>query len=82
MPTLHVYSRQSCHLCDVLLEQLQPLVAGVMTIEVRDIDTRPEWHEQHFLDIPVVEFDGQLVCRHRLDTEAIRELLAQLSDTR
>jgi predicted thioredoxin/glutaredoxin len=82
MSALHVYSRQGCHLCDVLLEQLAPMVAGLVTVEVRDIDTRPEWHERYFLDIPVVEFDGRLVCRHRLDPEAIRELLAQLSGTR
>ena len=82
MPTLHVYSRQGCHLCDVLLEELAPMVAGIMTVEVRDIDTRPAWHERHFLDIPVVEFEGQTVCRHRLDPDAIRELLAQLSGTR
>lgn len=81
MATLHVYSRQGCHLCEVLIEALQPLVGDRMTIEVRDIDTRPEWHDKHFLDIPVVEFEGNLVCRHQLDVTAVQQLLEQLSGT-
>lgn len=81
MPTLQVYSRQGCHLCEVLLEALQPLVGDRMAIEVRDIDTRPEWHDRHFLDIPVVEFEGKLVCRHQLDVTAVQELLGRLSGT-
>lgn len=79
MATLQVYSRRGCHLCDVLLEEMLPLVRGVLDVEVRDIDTRPEWHERYFMDIPVVTFGDQEVCRHRLDREALGELLAGLT---
>lgn len=75
MPVIYVYSRQGCHLCDVLIDALRPLIDGKLELVVRDIDTQAEWHEQHFMDIPVVEFDGEIVCRHVLDPAAIQGIL-------
>ena len=75
MAPITVYSRQNCHLCEVLLEELTSLLKGRLEIEVRDIDSRPEWHEQHWSDIPVVEYEGELVCKHFLDQDAIKGIL-------
>ena len=75
MAPLTVYSRKNCHLCEVLIEELTSLVKGRLEIEVRDIDSRPEWHERHWSDIPVVEYEGELVCKHFLDRDAIKGIL-------
>ena len=75
MNRLMVYSRQDCHLCEVLIDELQPLIEGKLTLEVRDIDTRVDWHERFFMDIPVVEFEGEVVCMHFLDRDAITGIL-------
>ena len=75
METVVVYSRHGCHLCEVLIEELLPLVEGQLALEVRDIDSNPAWHERFSTDIPVVEFAGQVVCRHFLDREAIAGIL-------
>lgn len=75
MNTLNVYSRQGCHLCEVLIEQLRPLVDGKLELEVRDIDTNPDWHERWYADIPVVEYNGRVVCMHFLDRTAITGIL-------
>jgi hypothetical protein len=75
MKPLYVYSRQGCHLCDVLLEELLPLVHGRLEVEIRDIDRNPGWHARFWEDIPVVEFAGEVVCRHFLDREAITGIL-------
>ena len=75
MSKLYVYSRDGCHLCEVLLEELQPLVRDRIDLEVRDIDTNPAWHERFWMDIPVVEFDGDVVCKHFLDRNAITGIL-------
>ena len=56
MRNVTVYSREACHLCEVLIEELLPMIEGKLTLEVRDIDTRAEWHERFFMDIPVVGF--------------------------
>ena len=45
MKSLRVYSRRGCHLCEVLIRELKPLIEGRLELEVRDIDTNPEWHE-------------------------------------
>ena len=75
MKRLHVYSRRGCHLCEVLIEELQPLIRGHADLEVRDIDADPDWHERFWSDIPVVEFEGQVICRHFLDRDAITGIL-------
>ena len=75
MGQIVVYSRQGCHLCETLIEELLPLVRGRLDIEVRDIDSNAHWHERFWQDIPVVEFDGKVICRHFLDHEAITGIL-------
>jgi predicted thioredoxin/glutaredoxin len=75
MKSLQVYSRQGCHLCEDLIRELQPLIDGKLKLEVRDIDTDPKWHERWFADIPVVEYEGRLVCMHFLDQDAITGIL-------
>ena len=75
MKVIQVYSRTGCHLCEVLIEELGPLVDGKMSVEVRDIDSNPEWHERWFADIPVVEFEGNVICMHFLDHDAITGIL-------
>jgi hypothetical protein len=75
MTPIYVYSREGCHLCEALIEELLPLIRGRFHLEVRDIDSNAEWHERHWQDIPVVEFGGQVVCRHFLDRKAITGIL-------
>ena len=67
---LVVYSRRGCHLCDELIEELLPLVGDAMEFEVRDIDTRDDWRERYDTRVPVVEYDGRLICQYHLDREA------------
>ena len=78
-PTLHVYSRRGCHLCDVLVEALLPLVRGRLDVEVRDVDTRDDWKEQYGARVPVVEFEGEVVCQYRLDRASIEAIVARYS---
>ena len=70
MDRIHVYSREGCHLCEVLIEELKPMIKGRLELQVRDIDSNPDWHERFWSDIPVVEFDGEVVCMHFLDRDA------------
>ena len=76
MRTIRVYSRRGCHLCEVLIEELLPLVQDVLRLEVCDVDTEPGLRDRYGDQVPVVEFDGRLVCRHRLDVPAVQALVA------
>ena len=80
MPIIHYYSRKGCHLCEVMLEELLPLIRGRADIEMRDIDTVAEWREKYDIRIPVIEFDGELVSAYPLDYDAIRVMLAEIAE--
>ena len=75
MSALQVYSRQGCHLCEVLIEELLPLVRSRLEIQVNDIDSRPDWVDAYGTRVPVVEFNGQLVCQYTLDREAVQRIV-------
>ena len=75
---IRVYSRPGCHLCELLIDELMPLIRGRLEFEVLDIDTSPEWKLQYGVRIPVVEYNGETVCEHHLDTAAIRTILENL----
>jgi predicted thioredoxin/glutaredoxin len=78
MKVLDVYSRQGCHLCEHLLEELLPLVRGRLDVRVHDIDTKPEWKATYGTRIPIVEYDGELVCQYHLDPDALERILSRL----
>jgi len=73
--SITVYSRAGCHLCELLVEELLPLVRGQLRVDVVDIDSRPDWREAYDTRIPVVEYDSQLVCQYSLDVAAIQGIL-------
>ena len=75
---IYVYSRQGCHLCELLIEELAPLIRGRLDLEVRDVDTRPDWKLKYGISVPLVEYDGRPVCQYHLDTGAIRAILEDL----
>ncbi len=60
-----------------MLDELLPLVRGRLDVEVRDIDSREEWRRRFNVRIPVIEFDGEVLCEHRLDRPAVEAVLAQ-----
>ncbi len=80
MPTLQEYSRPGCHLCEVLIEELLPLVRGVLAVEVRNVESSPDWLAKYDIRVPVVEYEDRLICQYTLDREAISDLLGSLPE--
>jgi len=84
LPSLILYSRPGCHLCDEargILEQLLDrrrgagLAAPVIT--ERDITTDPAWERAYFTTIPVVEL-GERRVELATSVAKLRALLATL----
>ena len=76
-PALTLYSRQGCHLCDEMLEQLRREQQRLeFAIVVVDIDRDPGLRQRYGEDVPVLTHEGREVCRHRLDVTALVDLLA------
>ena len=74
MKTIDVYSRQGCHLCEVLIEELLPLVRGQFEVVIHDIDTRADWRRDYDVRVPVVEYDGEVICQYHLDRHALTRI--------
>ncbi len=75
MPSVQIYSRPGCHLCEQLIEGIAPLLRGRARLEVLNIDSRADWQESYGIRVPVVEIDGQFICEHRLDLAALHKAL-------
>lgn len=74
-----VYSRQGCHLCDQAMQLLQE--AGLKPEEV-DIDQDPELVERFTTCVPVVEIDGRIRFRGRVNAVLLHRLLQADADRR
>ena len=72
---LRVYSRQGCHLCELLIEELLPMVRDKLAVEVVDIADDADLEARYGTRIPVLEFGGQTICQYHLDREAVATLL-------
>ena len=67
-----LYTRTGCHLCDVAH---QTLVEHGLQPESIDIDANPELRDQFDTCVPVVEIDGKVRFRGRVDPILLKRLL-------
>lgn len=77
-PILTLYTKTPCPLCDELVAELAPFM-DQLQLEKVDI-TKPENRKYLKLyrnDIPVLHFNGEFLCMHRLDTERLIEKLTR-----
>lgn len=81
MPLVQVYSRPGCHLCELLLEELLPLLRGRVRLQVRNIDEDPALQQAFGARIPVVEIGGRVVCELKLDMDAVESALEERENT-
>ena len=79
MIVLTVLGRADCHLCEAMLEELAPLVAGRARIEVVDIDEDETLAARYLFEIPVLKYGDEELSRHRLDRDRLTEFFARRS---
>lgn len=72
-PPTRLYTRPGCHLCE---DAEQILIQHGITAELVNIDNFPELTEKYGCCIPVVEIDGKVRFRGRVNTMLLRRLLA------
>ncbi len=73
MPTVILYSRPGCHLCDAAKREFLAAVPGVHVEEV-DVDSDSELRQRYGNDIPVAVAGGRELFRHRFDPASVRLL--------
>ena len=79
VPTLTVYSRNYCHLCEEMigaLRDLQSLFRFDMTIV--DVDADPRLEQRHGDKVPVLMHGERELCHYRLEASAVTAYLAKI----
>lgn len=75
-PTLTLFTKYPCPLCDELVNELTPYIEQ-FNFEKVDI-TKPENREylkMYRYDIPVLHLNGEFLCMHRLDKNLLLDRL-------
>jgi glutaredoxin len=75
-PVVTLYTREGCHLCDVVkgvLEQVRR--ERDFDLVVLDIDDDPDLVARYDTDVPVVAINGRKAFKYRVDPAELRERL-------
>jgi flavoprotein len=76
-PRFLLYSRPGCGLCEEMLSELSALPeAQSFTVDVIDVDADHAMKVRYGHKIPVLLFDGELVCHGHLDAVEVHKALA------
>jgi glutaredoxin len=71
-----LYTREGCHLCDEARELLSEFGISPMLV---DIDGDPILREQFDTCVPVVEIDGRIRFRGRVNPKLLRRIIRNSS---
>lgn len=72
-----MYSREGCHLCDVVKDTLQQMEGEAeFRWQVVDIDVDPELREKYNEEVPVVFIDGRKAFKYWMDGRQFLRALA------
>ena len=67
-----LYTREGCHLCEEAQEVLSEFGISPMLV---DIDHDPNLRERYDTCVPVVEIDGQIRFRGRVEPTLLRRII-------
>ncbi|MFN2612057.1 MAG: glutaredoxin family protein [Solirubrobacterales bacterium] len=81
LPTVLLYGRPDCHLCDEARAGLEQMRSEGVRFELREVDIESDHAllRSHLERIPVIEVDGTEVCELGLDRGAVRARLGTVS---
>lgn len=76
-PTLTLYYREGCHLCETMLQALRGLQPRLeFEIRLLDIDRDPRLAQRYDEWVPVLLGGEQEICHYHLDQAALEAFLA------
>ena len=75
MHTLILYSRPGCHLCERLLDELQPMLGPDDAVRIVDISEDPELTRRYGLRIPVLHTGTQELSAWPFDRARVASYL-------
>jgi hypothetical protein len=76
MPSLILYSKPGCHLCDDMKHVIDVVGARVpLTLEIVDISVDPDLMAQYGEEIPVLMIDGKKAAKYRVSAQELEATL-------
>jgi glutaredoxin len=80
-PTVVLYGRPDCHLCDEARAGLESLRADGLDFDVDEIDIESDdaLLRRYLERIPVIELDGEIVSELWLDADGLRARIDTVS---
>jgi hypothetical protein len=79
MQKLVLYGRPECHLCDAVVERLEPLLAGKpIELKVVDVDSSVALERRYGLRIPVLVAGDVELSGYPFDEARVRQYLESL----
>ncbi|XP_071537105.1 acetyl-CoA acetyltransferase, mitochondrial isoform X2 [Panulirus ornatus] len=80
-PTVTLFTKNPCPLCDVALEVLEPLKEDFELVEVDITELGNEkWLTLYGSEIPVFYFEGQFLMKHRADLNMLQKKIKEFND--
>ncbi len=76
-----LYTREGCHLCDDARDLLAKFQSALPEIEEVDIDADPELQEKFTDCVPVVEIDGKVRFRGKVNEVLLQRLIDAAGDS-
>jgi glutaredoxin len=81
-PLVTIYSRPGCHLCGEAKNAIQSAdCEDEFVLEEVDIEKDPALLERYRFDIPVVQIDGIMVFKYKVDAREFRRKLRRFKRT-
>lgn len=75
MVTLTLYSRPECHLCEMLLAELTPLLPADVVVETVDVDSSVALERRYGVRIPVLTAGDFELSGYPLDRARVQRFL-------
>ena len=74
---LVVLSREGCHLCEQMLQELAELETRgrIPAISLVDVDSDAELSRRFGLKVPVLLLDGSVICHYTLNSQELLRLV-------
>jgi hypothetical protein len=78
-PGLVVISREGCGLCEDMLHGLAELelTQSIPPVTIVDVDSDPELARRFGIKVPVLLFDGSVICHYTLNSNELLRLVGR-----
>lgn len=72
---LIIYTRRDCSLCERMEAGVRAVAGAAARVTMVEIDDDPALLHRHGRDVPVLCLDGEVLCKHFLDAERLRDAI-------